>query len=529
MWDLLCPKGGEICLSERNMRIVFSSGISNLVERNSSFDSGVLRVAYTGRNRNNSFISKDTFERCISSIYNCPIVCRYDRDSDTIGSHDMELVSDDNGGMRIVNITHPVGVIPESAKYWWEEIEDESGLHEYLCVDALIWKRQEAYKKIKEDGITDESMEISIKEGEMVDGVYVIHRFEFTAFCLLGTAEPCYESASLEMFSCDDFKKQLADMMHELKESYMAQPSTEVGIHPQNYSEGGEEVLEQKKALAAEYGLEIDSLDFSIDDFSIDELREKFEAMKSEGHEQSKHDGENENFALEGQFREELFGSLDSEKVETCWGMDSRYWIWDYDKDVSEVYATDVTDWNLYGFPYSMDGDHVVIDFSGKKRMKISIVPFDEGSQSDPIGGMFAKVVEKYTANNEQWTEKYQTASDTISSMENELGKLRKFKEDTEAAAANAAAKEERESIFAQFEDLAGFEAFESLREHSTEYSMEELEEKCYAIRGRNGTTAKFSHEQKTPKLAIDKTEIKPEPYGGVFAEYGIAPRNQHN
>ena len=48
-------------MSERTMRIVFSSGISNLVEKNSSFDSGVLRVAYTGKNRNNSFISKETY------------------------------------------------------------------------------------------------------------------------------------------------------------------------------------------------------------------------------------------------------------------------------------------------------------------------------------------------------------------------------------------------------------------------------------------------------------------------------------
>ena len=83
-------------MGERNMSIVFSSGIRNLVERNSSFDSGVLRVAYTGKNRNNSFISKETFEQCMPSIYNCPIVCNYNRESDTIGSHDRELVSDDN-------------------------------------------------------------------------------------------------------------------------------------------------------------------------------------------------------------------------------------------------------------------------------------------------------------------------------------------------------------------------------------------------------------------------------------------------
>ena len=299
------------------MSIVFSSGISSLTERNSSFDSGVLRVCYTGRNRNNSFISKETFERCMPSIYNCPIVCRYDRDTDTIGSHDMELVETDDGGMRIVNITQPVGVVPESAKYWWEEIEDDSGLHEYLCVDVLIWKRQEAYKKIKEDGITDESMEISVKEGGMVDGVYVIKRFEFTAFCLLGTAEPCYESASLELFSRDDFKTQLAEMMQEFKEAFsLAQSPEGVGIS-QNYSEGGEEVLDEKKALAAQYGLDIDKLGFSLEDFSLEELRAKFEEMKAaEPAAPAAGAAQNpENFALEGQFRNELIAALEAEKV----------------------------------------------------------------------------------------------------------------------------------------------------------------------------------------------------------------------
>ena len=315
-------------------------------------------------------------------------------------------------------------------------------------------------------------------------------------------------------------------MMQEFKEAFTtAQPSKEVGIHPQNYSEGGEEVLEQKVALMAEFGLTTEMLDFNIDDFSVEELREKFEALKTTGSEPAANAGNPQSFALEGQFRDELFGALESEKVETCWGMDSHYWFWDYDRDASEVYATDVTDWNLYGFPYSMDGDHVVIDFAGKKRMKLSLVPFDEGGQADPISGMFAKITEKYSANDTQWAEKYQTASDTISSMENELGTLRQFKTDTE----DAAAKGEREKVFAQFEDLVGVEAFENLREHCTEYAVDVLEEKCYAIRGRNGTAAKFSVEPKSPKLVVEKTSVTPEPYGGVFTEYGIASRNQHN
>lgn len=516
-------------MSKRDMRIVFSSAISNLTERNASFDSGILRVAYVGKNRNNSFISKETFERCMPSIYNCPIVCRYDREEDTIGSHDMELVVSDDGSMRIVNITQPVGVVPESAKYWWEEIEDDSGVHEYLCTEVLIWKRQEAYKKIKEDGITDESMEISVKEGKMVDGVYVIDRFEFTAFCLLGTAEPCYESASLEMFSCGDFKQQLADMMQELKETFaMAQPSQEVGIKTQHYSEGGEEVLDEKNKLMAEYGLTADMLDFSIEDFSLEDLRAKFEALKSgdNGGEPTATGGSQENFELEGQFMQELWAALEAETITTDWGSMPRYWYVDYDRDASEVYAQDYENgWNLYGFSYSMNGDHVVIDFEHGKRKKYSIVDFDEGEQVSPTGKLFELATKRFSEVNTEWEEKFQKATQEAAANSEELAALRKFKTDTETAEE----QEKREEVFSQFEDLAGVEAFESLKEHCLEFDLETLEEKCFAIRGRNGTVAKFSHEPKSPKLPVEKRETSPEPYGGLFAKYGVTAPGQHN
>lgn len=513
-------------MSERNMRIVFSSGISGLTESNASFDEGILRVAYVGRNRNNSFISKETFECCMPSIYNCPIVCRYDREEDVIGSHDMELVTSDDGSMRIVNVTQPVGIVPESAKYWWEEIEDDSGVHEYLCVNVLLWKRQEAYKKIKEDGITDESMEISVKEGRMVDGVYVIDRFEFTAFCLLGTATPCYESASLEMFSCSDFKQQLADMMQEFKETFtMAQSSKEVGIISQNYSEGGEEVLDEKNKLMAEFGLTVDMLDFSIEDFSVEELRAKFEAMKNNNGTEPTSSNQ-KSFELEGQFRQELYAALEAETVEYEWGSMPRYWYVDYDREISEVYAQDSSDdWNLYGFSYSMNGDHVVIDFKCKKRKKYSIVDFDEGDQVTPAGRLFELASKKFSESNAEWAEKYQKATEAVSANDAELAALRQFKADTEGAAERG----KRDEVFAQFDDLNGVEAFETLREHSMKYDLETLEEKCFAIRGRNGTTVKFSHEPKSAKLAVDKTPTENEPYGGVFTEYGIAAPGQHN
>ncbi len=503
-------------VSERKLRIVFASGVSGLTERNGSFDSGVLRVAYTGRNRNNSFISRETFERCMPSIYNCPIVCRYDRQTDSIGGHDMELVTDGGGNMRIVNITQPVGVVPESARYWWEDIEDNSGLHEYLCVDVLLWKRQEAYRKIREDGITDESMEISVKDGAMEDGVYVIRDFEFNAFCLLGSVEPCFESAALEMFSKDDFREQMEAMMRDFKESFLAVSSTKEGEDKLNFStEGGDGALDEKIALVREYGFDADKLEFSLDELTADELREKLEALKAAGENAG-------SFGLEGNFQSELMDALGEEKVEACWGTDSRYWFWDYDRDLSEVYATDITDWKLYGFVYAMDGDSVKVDFSSKKRMKVTVEPFDGGSAEDPAAGLFARLAEKVSAKEAEWAGKFQAEAEKNAGLEGELKELREFKRDAE----DRAAENERTQILGRFADLEGIEAFEALKADHAGMTAEALEEKCYAIRGRSAAPAKFALEQGgAPKLKVEKAEPEEkEPYGGIFAEFGIKP-----
>lgn len=502
----------------------YSSTLSSLCEVNPSFDTGVLRIAYHGKNRNGSHISKEAFESSIATLYNCPIVCHYDRENDAIGGHDMELVRNDNGDMRLVNTTVPVGVVPESAKHFWSVVTEEDGTErEYLCADVLIWKRQEAYRKIREDGIVSQSMEITVRDGEMEDGVFVIKAFEFTALCLLGDEhEPCFESSALSMFSLGELKAQMAQMMSDLKKEFslISPPAGVDDTHLHNHTtEGGEKVLDEKIALVAEYGFEVDALDFSIKDMTVEELREKFETMKSGEHVADTHaDSEDPkiDFALASQIREELHIVLSEEKVECSWGEMTRYRYVDHDHEAMEVYCYDATDWKLYGFSYSMNGDNVVIDYDSKKRMKFAIVDFDEGEQAAPFAGVFEEISKQYAANDTQWSERYQTASDTITSMTDELCALRQFKTETEEAANEAA----RAEVFAQFEDLVGVEEFESLRENAADFGLEALEEKCYAIRGRNGATAKFSHEPKAPKFMVVKTAPVNEPYGGLFIKY---------
>ena len=53
---------------EQNMNLQFASALENIKEINESFSSGMLRVCYTGVNRNGSYISKQAIENAIETM-----------------------------------------------------------------------------------------------------------------------------------------------------------------------------------------------------------------------------------------------------------------------------------------------------------------------------------------------------------------------------------------------------------------------------------------------------------------------------
>lgn len=495
------------------LNLTYASSLTNLCEVNSSFDTGVLRIAYAGENLNRSRIDKHTFEKCINSIYNCPIVCNYDRDSDSLGGHDIEVVKDKDGEMHLVNLTVPVGCIPESAKVFWETVTEDDGTeHEYLCAEALLWKRQEAYEKIKRDGCTAQSMEITVKDGKLANGIFEIYDFEFTAFALIGVT-PCFESAALE-FSGQDFKFQLGEMMREIKENFTkviaSDEDNDIGL-----TKGGENTLEEKLEIIKKYNLTVEALDFSIENISTEELEEKLKSYKAEKTGEQNVNGEK--FALESSEREELCRALSTETIEREWGEYPRYCFCDYDSETNEVYAWDCEDWLLYGFTYKRNGDSIAVDFSCKKRKKYVIADFDEGEQISPFAQVFAKLESKLR-DSAEIEAKYSKASETIASMNTELSELRKFKSETEESAIKA----EKDALFEKFGDLKDDESFEALKADAAKYDLDTLEEKCFAIRGRRNT-ASFSRnpDSKALKLKIEKEDVQDEPYGGLFRKYG--------
>lgn len=559
--------------------MLFNSSLDNIIKCNDSFDYGVLRIAYHGENRNGSFISRETMERCAKkSIHNVPVVANYHRETDSIGAHDAEIVRK-KGTPTLVNVTQPIGLVPESADFWWDRVtEDDGTVHEYLCADVLLWKRQEAYAKIKEAGVTAQSMEIGVNQCHRENKLLIVEDFEFQAFCLLGDAEPCFESASLATFDKDEFFAQFAAMFSDLHDAT---------IH---YTKKGVSIMDikEKLQLMEKYNITLEDIDFELDEFSIEELTEKFDAMKFDGEggddpgetetggetgnetggtetggtetggEQTDgetggtdttepedgddsgedgDDGDDEDgsddsdddvpvddgdddvatgahgvavktrkiYLLDSEFRRELYDAVSVEMVHDEDGFSyPRYFIIDHDASLSTVYCVDTANhWITMGIPYSMNGDHVVIDFANAKRVKVVFEEFDEGTISDDSLGFEAAASEFARIKIEHATNK------VSAELEEANGRL-------SAIVRNEAEKE----LFAKFTDLSDVEAFQDLYENRAQFDLETLEDKCYAIRGRLG---KFSlaPQKGVQKLPVDSNvEVEPEPYGGLVRNY---------
>ena len=182
----------------------------------------------------------------------------------------------------------------------------------------------------------------------------------------------------------------------------------------------------------------------------------------------------------------------------------------------------------LYGFKYSIDGDHVVIDYESKARKKYIIADFEGGDQTSPFLPTFEllkQTLSDITASKEDISAKYQEATEQIGILNTELEPLRQFKLNVE----NEQARVARNEVLSRFEDLAELDVFKTLCEDSMSYSIDDLEEKCYAIRGKFGTPAKFSKNTITHKVGILETDVvknentkDDEPYNGLFLRYNI-------
>lgn len=219
----------------------FNAAISNIKQVNPLFSECNIKVLYAGANRNKSFISKQSVDRALPTIYNIPIVGEFLEKKEDFGTHGGKVEITDQE-IKFVQTTKPYGVVPESATIYWQPIAEKDGVvNEYLIIEgAYLWtgRYSEASKVISNS--KGQSMEIEIIKGDFnKDKLFVVEDFVFSALCILGDdVEPCFESAEITAFnfSKDDFKHEFTTMLKELKMSLSTDDDVE------KYSEEGESV-----------------------------------------------------------------------------------------------------------------------------------------------------------------------------------------------------------------------------------------------------------------------------------------------
>lgn len=209
----------------KNKIVTFESKFGKPEKFNSQFHMVKVYIAYAGKNRNFSIISKETFEKMIPSLYGVPVVGEWKKENEDFGSHGGKIeISED--GVEYIQTTKPYGFIDSSATIQWENVTEEDGtVNEYLTSTAFLWTgRYPEVLKVLENK-TGQSMEINVFSGDYSEDdpeYFEILEGEFSGICLLGEdIEPCFEGAKVSQFNLDkdEFKSEFTQMVAELKKS----------------------------------------------------------------------------------------------------------------------------------------------------------------------------------------------------------------------------------------------------------------------------------------------------------------------
>lgn len=209
-----------------------------------------IKVMYIGKNRNGSYIDKNTAIQMANSLPGCPIVGYYKEQKEDYADHGEKMVIDGDG-LHFLCETKPYGFVAPDAKVWFQKFKDTDEFdneveREYMMTTGYLWTGQyEEAMSVIEDG-KGQSMEL---DGESIDGhwandaktgmdFFIINDALFSKLCILGDdVEPCFEGASItaKTFSAEDsFTRSLYSMMKELKD---ALGQTEGGSYMPNKQE----------------------------------------------------------------------------------------------------------------------------------------------------------------------------------------------------------------------------------------------------------------------------------------------------
>lgn len=222
-------------LSNRSVATIDGPEFIDLKPFNPLISECQIKVLYLGKNRNGSYIDKNTAIQMANSLPGTPIVGCWRKDIEDFGDHG-HVITIEDGEIKFACKTVPYGFVAPDAKVWFQKFIDTDDFgneteHEYMVTTGYLWTGQykEAMKAIQEG--QPQSMEI---DDETLDGhwandsesgmdFFIINDAMFSKLCILGDdVEPCFEGASVTSpdFAADaEFTHTLYSMIRELQDA----------------------------------------------------------------------------------------------------------------------------------------------------------------------------------------------------------------------------------------------------------------------------------------------------------------------
>lgn len=290
-----------------------------------------IKVMYLGKNRNGSFIDKNTAIQMANSLPATPIVAAYNENKEDFGDHG-EVLHIEDGEIKFSCKTVPYGFVAPDAEVWFQKFDDtnefgETTTREYMMTTGYLWTGQypELDKCINQG--QGQSMEIDYVDGHWTTDsndveFFIINDAIFTKLCILGDdVEPCFEGASVtspevsEHFSYNkEFSHTLFAMMNELKSAL-----TKGGSMPKENVESVEveptATVEKEAPVVEEFAENVET-NKNVES-SEDSAEETF-AKEDEKKPEKKHELENQVSELSEQLKEltDKFTALEAEAEE---------------------------------------------------------------------------------------------------------------------------------------------------------------------------------------------------------------------
>lgn len=458
-----------------------------------------LKICHTAKSLNNTIFRKEALEDAGDTIANVPILAHiYENDEGNldIGAHDIEIERDrfNEAKLREIFIEQPVGVVPETNNY---EVVDEDGISYAYC-DGYIWKGYSNYcvDILQNSDRIKLSMEVDFLNYHYsrAEDCYVISKYKYLGITLLGSnSNPAMQNSGAVITNYSEsnvLAPTVEEMCNEISKVFSVTENIEKGEDTMD--------IETKNAILSELGVTEEELDFEItEDMTEDELRSKVQEYLDNKPKEDSAKCKKKKKCYSAENRTVTFAICDEDKRELIYKalddtFDDEYWIMQTYDDY--IIAESWMDGKYYKIGYTNSDGIVTID-SDYTEVFGEFLTAEEKAELDKIRNDYAV-------------------------LESENEELKQYKENNELEIRNAAVN----AVFAKFDEKLGdCEEYVSLKENNSNYSADEIEEKCFAILGRLNTTfaENGSATNGTNRITFSQhnndTNAERKPYGGLF------------